>query len=193
MSIMVDREIRAALANGSIKIDPDPIQINPASVDFTLANEIIYLKRVNIGELDLKNPVFPRDMSERYTFGEEGFLIHPNELYLCCTQERITLAANIVMSLENKSSLARAGLIPHTAAGFFDPGWDGQGTGEMYNVGPIPVRVYPGMFFAQGVFYHTTVPADEPYSSPNRGSIYSGSVGPVLPSFKNLFPKAGTK
>lgn len=188
MSIMVDREIRQAMEDGSIRIDPAPKRVNPSSVDFTLLGEIIYLKRVRQSELDLRQPDFPKDMAERFHFGPEGFIIHPGELYLCATVERITLGPDVVMSLENKSSLARAGLIPHTAAGFFDPGWDGQGTGEMYNVGPIPIRIYPGMYFAQGVFYRTSVPAEEPYDSKGRGSLYVGSVGPVLPSFKNLFP-----
>lgn len=186
---MVDREIRQAMEDGQIKIDPPPKRINPASVDFTLAPQIIHLERALLTEIDLSKE-FPREMAKLYTFdAEEGFVIHPGELYLCCTVEWITLGPDIVMSLENKSTLARAGLIPHTAAGFFDPGWDGQGTGEMHNLGPVPIRIKPGMFFAQGVFYRTDMSAEEPYGSASRGSLYHGSNGPVVPSFRNLFPK----
>jgi dCTP deaminase len=71
----------------------------------------------------------------------------------------------------------------HATAGFIDPGFDGQITLELSNIGPIPVKLYPGMRIAQIVLYQMTSPAERPYGA-ERGSHYQGQIGPKTSRIK---------
>jgi len=55
----------------------------------------------------------------------EGMVVHPGEFVLGSTLESLKLPNNMVARIEGRSSYARLGLIPHTAAGFVDAGFEG--------------------------------------------------------------------
>ena len=186
MSVLSDQDIENELKSGRLSITPAPKRINPASVELTLGDEIVYLKRTMTNEIDLRKP-FPDDMVERFVMDrKKGFSIKPGEHYLATTAERIELPDNITLYVVGKSSIGRIGLVPVTA-GYVDPGFGGQITLEIYNVGHTPVIVYPGMFFAQGVFYYLNSPAKHPYNK-RKTSLYHGQRGTTLPKTSNLFP-----
>jgi dCTP deaminase len=65
----------------------------------------------------------------------------------------------------------------HATAGFIDPGFEGQITLELSNLGRIPVRLYPGMRIAQIVLHQLTSAVERPYGA-SRGSHYHGQTGP---------------
>ena len=67
----------------------------------------------------------------------------------------------------------------HATAGFIDPGFRGQITLELANIGRIPVRLYPGTRIAQLVLQRMTSPAERPYGKA-RGSSYDGQSGPQV-------------
>ena len=67
-------------------------------------------------------------------------------------------------------------MVVHATAGFIDPGFGGQITLELSNIGPIPVKLYPGMRIAQIVLYQMTSPSEIPYGN-ERGSHYQGQTG----------------
>ena len=48
-----------------------------------------------------------------------------NEFVIATTLERLTLPDDIIGQLHGKSSLARLGVVVHSTAARFDPGWDG--------------------------------------------------------------------
>ncbi|MET0410646.1 MAG: dCTP deaminase, partial [Polyangiaceae bacterium] len=68
-------------------------------------------------------------------------------------------------------------VVVHATAGFIDPGFTGQITLELSNIGVLPVRLYPGMRIAQLAFYPMSSPAERPYGE-QRGSHYQGQRGP---------------
>jgi dCTP deaminase len=67
--------------------------------------------------------------------------------------------------------------VVHATAGFIDPGFTGQITLELSNIGSIPVKLYPGMRFAQIVLHEMSSPAERPYGAA-RGSSYGDQSGP---------------
>jgi dCTP deaminase len=191
MGVLSDQDIERELEIGRLKISPYPKRINPASVELTLGHDILYLKRTMTNEIDLRKP-FPEDMVDRFEMDRKrGFSIKPGEHYLATTDERVELPDDITLYVVGKSSIGRIGLVPVTA-GYVDPGFGGQITLEIYNVGHTPVIIYPGMFFAQGVFYYLNSPAKNPYNK-RKTSLYHGQKGTTLPKTSNLFPDGWEK
>lgn len=172
--ILVDTDIRKALAARVIEIDPyDDACLQPASYDIHLSPAI--------RRLDPRIEVLDPSLEQPYTFGEvlqHSFALHPGEFILASSIERIRLDDFIVAQLSGKSSLARLGL-QIEAAGYFDPGWNGQATMELLNMTQRPIRLFPGMKVAQMVFIRGSNRAERPYGHPSLGSKYLGQQGPT--------------
>ncbi|MFC7200623.1 dCTP deaminase domain-containing protein [Halospeciosus flavus] len=69
------------------------------------------------------------------------------------------------------------GIFLSNTAGFIDPGYEGQVTLELSNLGSAPVALTPGMRISQLVFTELATPASRPYGE-ERGSKYQGQRGP---------------
>jgi dCTP deaminase len=142
--ILTGNEIRER-KGGDIVIDPfDESRLNPNSYNLTLHDELLVYEEI---VLDMQRP----NRYRRYSISPEGFVLHPNQLYLGRTVER-TETHNLVPMLEGRSSIGRLGLFVHVTAGFGDVGFCGYWTLEMFAV--QPVRIYPGVQICQ-IFYHT--------------------------------------
>lgn len=71
----------------------------------------------------------------------------------------------------------RGGVFLSNTAGLCDPGYRGQITLELSNLGTAPVALRPGMRVSQLTFTELTSPAERPYGS-ERGSKYQDQEGP---------------
>ncbi|WP_396276141.1 dCTP deaminase domain-containing protein [Haloarcula sp. 1CSR25-25] len=71
----------------------------------------------------------------------------------------------------------RGGVFLSNTAGLCDPGYEGQITLELSNLGTAPVALTPGMRISQLTFTELKTPADRPYGA-ERGSKYQGQSGP---------------
>lgn len=152
--ILTGCEIQARLG-GDIVIEPfHERQLNPNSYNLRLHNELLVYEEI---VLDMRRP----NRFRRYEIPPEGFVLHPNQLYLGRTVER-TETHNLVPMIEGRSSVGRLGLFVHVTAGFGDVGFCGYWTLEMFAV--QPVRVYAGVEIAQ-IFYHTLEGAVTEYAS----------------------------
>ncbi len=69
------------------------------------------------------------------------------------------------------------GVFLSNTAGYIDPGYRGQVTLELSNLGTAPVALTPGMRISQLVFTELKNPADRPYGT-ERGSKYQDQRGP---------------
>jgi dCTP deaminase len=105
-------------------------------------------------------------------------VLHPGEFGLGSTIEAVVIPHDLVATVDGRSSIGRLAVVVHATAGFIDPGFEGQITLELSNIGPIPVKLYPGMRVAQLVFHELKSPAEMPYGSAERGSSYQGQRGP---------------
>ena len=179
--ILSDREIRARLAIGDLKVTgirDEGQQIQPASVDLRLSAEFLIYKPAQVSCLDPRNPETLTLATERITVPDgDAFILHPGEFALGSTLERVEVPNDLVGRVDGRSSVGRLAVVVHATAGFIDPGFAGEITLELSNLGRIPVRLYPGMRIAQIVFQTMTSPAQRPYGEA-RGSHYSGQRGP---------------
>ncbi|HEX2671487.1 MAG TPA: dCTP deaminase [Polyangiaceae bacterium] len=179
--ILSDRDIRARLRDGSLKITgivDEAQQLQPASVDLRLSAEFLTYKPAQVTCLDPRQPETLTAGTERVTVPEgSAFILHPGEFVLGSTMERVTIPPDLVARVDGRSSVGRLAIVVHATAGFIDPGFEGEITLELSNIGRIPVRLYPGMRIAQVVFQLMTSPAERPYGRA-RGSHYHEQEGP---------------
>lgn len=177
--ILSDRSIREELAAGRIGVDPlDESLIQPSSIDVRLDRFFRVFLNHSYRVIDLKED--QEDLTELIEIKEDdAFILHPGELVLGSTLERLTMPNDLVSRVEGKSSLGRVGLLVHATAGFIDPGFDGHITLELSNVANLPITLYPEMRIGQISFMRMTTEADNPYGSAKTGSKYQGQRGPT--------------
>ena len=183
MSVLSDRDIRAALEAGEIAIRPyDPADLQPSSVDLHLDRSFRVFRNNRYPYIDVRSP--QPDLTELLTIADdEPFVLHPGEFVLGQTLEWVELPNDLVARLEGKSSLGRLGLLIHSTAGYVDPGWKGNLTLELSNVANLPIALYFGMKIGQISFFKMSSPVDRPYGSPGLGSKYQGQSEPTASAF----------
>jgi dCTP deaminase len=179
--ILSDADILERLDDGDLVIEPlsDPeLQVQPASVDLRLGREFLEFQRTNISSI---HPNSEEEVSEYVdeTVVEEGdeFILHPGDFVLGTTVERVEIPPDLIAHVEGRSSLGRLAIVVHATAGLADPGYKGQITLELSNLGTAPVALSPGMRISQLTFTELKTPAERPYGA-DRGSKYQGQSGP---------------
>lgn len=113
----------------------------------------------------------------------QAFYLHPGELALGMTLERITLPNDIAGWLDGRSSLARVGLMVHITAHTIDPGWEGHITLEFVNVGRLPLALRPKMRICAISFEPLTGPSSRPYCE-KKGAKYQAQDVPLASRIK---------
>src|SRR3989339_1375740 len=133
--ILSDHDIKIALENGQIKIDPYLSEaLQPASYDLRLSNNFLIFDETNFTCIDVKKPVDGL-MREVTILDGDAFILHPGQFALGVTMEKVGVNNELVWRLEGKSSLGRLGVLVHATAGFIDPGNYLKPTLELHNVG----------------------------------------------------------
>ncbi len=169
MSILVDKDILAAVDRGAIVVSPfDRACLGTNSYDVHLAPTLLAYS--DESDLDV------RKVNRTYALAiaDDGMLLRPGMLYLASTVEH-TESHEHVPVLNGKSSLGRLGLSIHVTAGTGDVGFRGHWTLEMHVVRPL--RVYVGMPVGQILWFTASSPPLVPYSCKVTAK-YSGS-GPL--------------
>lgn len=148
-------------------IDADPKNINGASIDITLGNEImIELNEENsrqLVDLKYKENLY---MNKMYISDGGSYTLCPGQFILASSVETFNLPNHIAAEYKLKSSLARSGL-NHMLAGWCDPTWtDSKLTLELKNDTQFHNLVLrPGMKIGQVVFWWCDpVPDEESYA-----------------------------
>jgi dCTP deaminase len=167
--ILSDGEIKEALANKAIVIDPAPSekQYNASAVDLRLKAELYRLK--TFAELQAGQPpgaILSLDVDpvtidiqqflKKYTVAidlqHEGyFRLMPQTFALGMTDEYVSFPkiSQIAARVEGRSTLARLGLTIHMTAPTIHCSFSGRILLEMYNFGEYPLRLAPGMAICQ--------------------------------------------
>ncbi|MGB9726700.1 MAG: dCTP deaminase [Minisyncoccia bacterium] len=188
--ILSDKDIKKVIKEGKLIFKPalSKDQIGPASIDLKLGPIFKYFNITKQYLLDIKKglPVDHFVITKRLK-KEEPFILHPNNFVLASTKEYVIVPDDIVLRVEGKSTLARMGILVHTA-GFVDPGFEGTLTLEISNQSNLPVTLYPDMYICQVAVEYLSSPAEVPYNK-RKKSLYSKSKGPVPAKLKNLFER----
>jgi dCTP deaminase len=190
MSVLSDRDIRASIESGDVRIDPyDPRDLQPSSVDLHLDRSFRVFRNNRYAFIDVRTS--QPDLTELLRVDDdEPFILHPGEFVLGQTVEWVELPTDLVARLEGKSSLGRLGLLIHSTAGYVDPGWKGNLTLELSNVANLPIALYYGMRIGQISFFRMSSPVDRPYGSAALGSKYQGQSEPTASAFHRDFAEA---
>lgn len=201
--ILSDRDIEKRIDAGDLVIDPiddRSMQIQPASVDLRLGSKFLQFKNtrfpcihpdreqeindyvsetkfreVEDAHIPLDN--FERHENEEVVGHDQEFILHPDDFVLGTTKETVEIPDDLLAHVEGRSSLGRLAIVVHATAGIVDPGYRGQITLELSNLGKAPVALKPGMRISQLTFTQLSSPAARPYGK-ERGSKYQDQVGP---------------
>ncbi len=187
MSVLSDRDIRAAMQGGRVRIDPyDPACLQPSSVDLHLDADFRVFRNNRYAFIDPRTA--QPDLTELVSVeGDDPFILHPGEFVLGQTLEWVELPDDLVARLEGRSSLGRLGLLIHSTAGYVDPGWKGNLTLELSNVANLPIALYSGMKIGQISFFKMSSPVERPYGSRELGSRYQGQSSPTASLYSKDF------
>lgn len=128
-----DWALKEYLKKGIIKINPLPKdwedRVDEVTIDFHLGNKLKVFTDEGLNTIDTRY-TSKEDMEGMMRMVElkEGqpFILTEHDFVIATTKERLTLPDNIVGYLHGKSSLARLGVVVHSTAARFDPGWDGH-------------------------------------------------------------------
>ena len=186
--ILSDREIRAGIRRGVLRIapEPPPEAWSSTAVDLRLSPVLRRWKVSSVGgiamefrpaDVDFDFLALSEQYTERVEIQADGYLLQPHSFILGWTVETIWLPhySRVAARVEGKSSLARLGLGVHVTAPTIHAGFGYKGDQpehpgtplqlEIWHVGPLPIRLVPNMPICQLIF-------EEVHGTPEKG--YSG-------------------
>lgn len=175
--ILSDIDIKKALKNGDIEIDPpDESHIQPASVDLHLDKHFLVFDTARNYVIDPKKPM--DDMMKEVEISDDRpFVLHPGEFALGLVYEKTGVSKKYAGRLEGKSSVGRMGVLIHITAGFLDPGNSLKMTLELHNAANLPVLLYYKMPIAQMAFETVSSECEFEYRQKSN-SKYTGDTKP---------------
>lgn len=149
-------------------------QIDQVSIDFHLGTNIKLFKSGTYRFVDTRRGLPADAMEEVILHDGDPFILEPGSFAIASTKEILKLPKDILGRLEGKSSLARLGILVHSTAARFDPGWNGAPVLELGNLGPKPAVLYAGMPICAFTFEKLAAPVRMAYEG-SRSDRYSGS------------------
>ena len=102
--------------------------------------------------------------------------LFPREVVLASTLELVRVPRDVACDLKLKSTLGRL-WINHSLAGWCDPGFEGDITLELQNLGPQPFVLEAGRRIAQLIFIAMESIPEIAYGDPGSTSHYQGQRG----------------
>lgn len=166
--ILSDQDIIRAIREKRVKVDPSPdvaVQVGPCSLDLHLGNIFKVFKPSQYPYLDLNRKIDFENIMEEIEVAENNgpFILQPRDFVLAITKESFLLPNDLMARLDGRSSLGRLGIVVHSTAARFDPGWNGNAVMELGNLGIMPVVLYTGMRICALTFETLSSPAKWPY------------------------------
>lgn len=194
-----DWAIKEYIKKGVIKIDPLPKDwektLDEVTMDFHLGSVLKVFTNEGLNTIDT-----------RYTSKEEmegmmkiihlkpgqPFILTENDFVIATTKEKLTIPDDIIGHLHGKSSLARLGIVVHSTAARFDPGWDGCPVLEFGTfLSGKKIVIYEGSPICAFSFEKLSAPTEKSYK--NNPYTYSGSRMPEVSNISRRTPGVGKK
>lgn len=180
--VLSDQDILGALKSKRVVITPKPdmkVQLGSCSLDLRLGKRFRIFNHSRVPYIDPNNPRSGNDMMTEIGVKDgEPFILQPGDFVLATTMETVTLPNDLLARLEGRSSLGRLGIVVHSTASVFDPGWHGVCVLELGNLGRMPVALYPGMRICALTFEELKSPSQKPYNK-KLGAKYVKQSAPL--------------
>ena len=168
--ILTDTQILAEMEKGTIVIEPyNRACLGTNSYDVHLGK---YLATYKDAVLDARK----HNEIEVFEIPEEGFVLHPETLYLGVTHEYTESHAHVPF-LEGKSSVGRLGIDIHATAGKGDVGFCNAWTLEISVT--QPVRIYYGMPIGQLIYFMVNGEIENMYNKKSNAKYNERTTVPV--------------
>lgn len=165
--VLSDRDIKKALVSGRIKISPAPdlkTQLGSCSIDLRLGNAFRIFEYSKNPYIDPSKKDYSNEITKEVKIKNgEPFIMQPGDFVLAMTLEKIVIPDNLMGRLEGRSSLGRLGLVVHSTASIFDPGWNGKPVLELGNLGRMAIKLTCGMRICAMTFEELSSSSDVPY------------------------------
>ncbi len=94
---------------------------------------------------------------------DQGYLLKPHECVLACSVEKVSIPLGYLGFVQTKGSLARLFVTVHCCDAQIDPGFKGNVTFEIVNLGPLRVKLRVDQEIAQLFIAKTTTKDVMPY------------------------------
>ncbi|MBI5228538.1 dCTP deaminase [Candidatus Micrarchaeota archaeon] len=154
--ILSRKEILKAVKQGRVGITPfDEKNVGACSVDMHLGKRFKVFRKTR-EKLEIKGEVPGIEYSTLFKNVEvndgDGLLLHPGELVLGVTEEKIRLNDEFCARIDGRSRFARLGLLVHVSSSLIQPGCDNVQVLEIMNMSPWKIVLFPGTKVCQLVF-----------------------------------------
>lgn len=180
--ILSDGDIKRALKTGLLKISPKldlQKQLGSCSIDLQLGNVFRVFEHSKYPYIDPAKKDYSNEITrEIHVKNGEPFIMQPGDFALAVTLEKVTISPTLLGRLEGRSSLGRLGIVVHSTASIFDPGWDGNPVLELGNLGRMAVALTPGMRICAMTFEELSSPAETPYTK-KKHAKYTIQTSPL--------------
>lgn len=180
--ILSDRDIKKYLKEKKIVIKPAPdlsVQLGSCSIDLRLGNTFRVFDYSRYPYIDPFKKDYASEITREVKVKKgEKFIMQPGDFVLAVTLETVTIADDLMGRLEGRSSLGRLGIVVHSTASIFDPGWDGKPVLELGNLGRMAVALTVGMRICSFSFELLSSSAEVPYNK-KRSAKYIHQSGPL--------------
>ena len=167
--VLSDKDIKKALQTKRIIIKPAldfATQLGTCSIDLRLGNTFRVFDHSKYPYIDPAQKDYSNEITKVIKVKDgESFIMQPGDFVLAVTLEAVKIPADLMGRLEGRSSLGRLGLVVHSTASIFDPGWDGKPVLELGNLGRMAIKLTPGMRVCAMTFEELSSAADVPYTS----------------------------
>ncbi len=166
--VLSDGDIKKAFLQGRIIITPAPNlkeQLGSCSIDLRLGNTFRVFDHSRNAYIDPTKKDFSNEITKEVKVKKnDSFMMQPGDFVLAVTLEKVKIAPDLMGRLEGRSSLGRLGIVVHSTASIFDPGWDGKPVLELGNLGRMAVKLTPGMRICAMTFEELTSASEVPYT-----------------------------
>lgn len=175
--ILTDREIDIAISSKGIVIEPrpGPEAFSSTSLDLSLDRKAKTWKTAAVpgveqqiicpGQPGYSYLAVVQQFTDDIDIPDAGFVLEPKGFLLAWTKEHVELPpqSKIAARVEGKSSMARLGIGVHVTAPTIHAGFRGKVQLEIFNHGPLRVRLTPGAKICQLIFETTTGTPEKGY------------------------------
>ena len=179
--VLSDVDIKKALKEKRIIIKPTldfTTQLGSCSIDLRLGNVFRVFEHSKHAFIDPSKKDYSNEITRMIKVKPgEKFIMQPGDFALAVTMEKMTLSPDLLGRLEGRSSLGRLGIVVHSTASVFDPGWDGNPVLELGNLGRMAVALTPGMRICAMTFEQLSTPSERPYNK-KKNAKYVIQEGP---------------
>lgn len=179
--VLSDQDIKKALSTRRIIIKPTldlSTQLGSCSIDLRLGNTFRIFDYSKHPYIDPAKKDYSNEITKVIKVPKNGdFIMQPGDFVLAVTLESVKIPPDLMGRLEGRSSLGRLGLVVHSTASIFDPGWDGNPVLELGNLGRMAIKLTSGMRICAMTFEELSSPALTPYTS-KKFAKYKFQKGP---------------